>query len=157
MGKLANKVDLQRTYIGLLQQKLALSEAKNQELTGHVSSSAQTVLSIRAQLKDVEDRLNTQDKTTEALSNYLTKNADKIALPTLGDELNIVRPAAAAAPVAPAAPVRRINSRLRPVIGTQVYADSDYTAVPYIPQGAFYPPSFDGIPTIVIEREDDGQ
>jgi hypothetical protein len=180
MGKLANKVDLQRAYIGMLRNKLHIANLKNKQLHDHVEHSADTVVSIRGQLKAVEDRLNKQDKTTQLLSDFLTKNQDKIELPPLKDDLEI-RGTPVVQPRSNARLARRVrakvvasNSRLRPVPGTQVFADAHVPAfIPATNGPVFYPSSayFTGvtpfthptyepygghIPTIVVEREDSG-
>lgn len=178
IGKLASKVDLQKSYIGLLRNKLHLANLKNKELHDHVEHSADTVVSIRSQLKQVEERLNTQDKTTAALSDFLTKNQDKIELPALADDLEIrgtpVVPGSARLARRVQRSIRLSNSRLRPVEGTQVYADAHAAFIPAQPTAVlgpqFFPSSYFGapasasaffapgmdIPTIVVEANDDG-
>jgi hypothetical protein len=183
IGKLANKVDLQKSYIELLRSKLRLAKSKNRELRRHVAHTKKTTKSIRAQLQQVEARLNNQDAKTTQLKSFLKDKKDTIRLPQLADDLE-VRGTPVNKKVSSQQPRRRRRrsrrvssklSHLRPVEGTQTYADAH--SIPFIPaQATFIPAShyfvpgsvptplthptynpYDGIPTIVVERSDDGK
>jgi len=176
IGKLANKVDLQRSYIGLLSEKLRVAQLKNKRLNAHVKHSVDTVSDVRQQLKAIKARLTSQDQKTEKLVDFLGQHKDTTELPALKDDL-VIRGPRTTVPKHNAKLARRvrakINKRLRPVDGTQVYASADYTRIP-IPAPHWFPSSFfhptgptplthptypfgaDGIPTIVVERRDDG-
>jgi len=167
IGKLANKVDLQRAYIGLLHQKLRAEKLRNKKLRAHSRHTADTVNSFRQQLKFMSDRLKKQDKSRDHLENYLAKHKDNRKLPNYKDDLEI-RGERITRPRHPHRGTRR-GRRSRPVAGTQVYANAHYN-IPlaraqflahFISDNAAAPPTFtvgaDGIPTIVVEREDDGR
>ena len=91
MGRLANQVDLQKSYISLLLKKLAIAQLKNAELANHVALSTSTVASVRAQIGAMESRLNSQDDVTKALAQFLTAQGEGDApLPDAPTEVEIV-------------------------------------------------------------------
>lgn len=160
IGKLANKLDESRNYIKSLETKLNLSRAKVHKLKGHVAHSKATASSIRAQLKAVEARLNGQDAKTAEVSAYLAK---KVNTPNakFNDNLKVVGKRVKSV----SRRGRKLRSKLHPVAGTQTLADASVSfqangVFPFpVDVQTFTPPAFapvGGIPTIVIERADDG-
>lgn len=79
MGRLANQVDVQRSYINLLLRKLAIAQIKNAELANHVALSSSTVASVRAQIGAMESRLASQNSVTQALAQSLSALPDSSA------------------------------------------------------------------------------
>jgi hypothetical protein len=167
VGKLANQIDLQRSYIRLLQDKLKVAGLKNRELHAHVAHSADTVVAVRSQLAAVEQRLNKQDKTTVMLAGFLKQNEDSAALPPISDNVEVrgtpVKKLKAASQRRAA---KRSNVHMRPVAGTQTFARpaarfdiGSFFNGPAAP-AFFQPLPYRGglpIPTIVVEETDDGR
>jgi len=166
MGKLADKVDLQSKYISLLREKLHIAKALNRRLRRHAADARSTNEDIRSQLKSIKSRLAAQDRKHQDVNEYLEKNVDKVKLPSLGPEMEIVGPRLHHRR-------RKFAARLRPVPGTQTYA-AHFSPYIYPASPVFIPSSapsvhvvdrpfahpFEGplgnIPTIIVERPDNG-
>lgn len=123
MGKLANQVDSQRAYIRALERQLAAARQKNLAMHRHVQHSHATAQGIRAQLAAVEQRLDTQDKATTRLSDYISHKKER-RLPKHKDDLEVKRPKGKKSKKRSARRDRfqRRVMRLRPVQGTQTFA-----------------------------------
>jgi len=118
----------------------------------------------------MEARLNKQDQSSDALEHFLSKHKDTKPLPKYTDNLEI-RGQRVTSPKAKVARRlrrgRRSNKRLHPVDGTAVLASAQYSYTHHAPAVVFptpfshptFEPTFfpgDAIPTIVVERNDNG-
>jgi hypothetical protein len=180
VGKLANKVDLQKKYISLLRQKLHLSQSKNRKLRQYIRRQHKANEDVKQRLDAIKSNLASADAKRNELKAYLTANKDSIQLPSLGPDYAFTGPR-----ITGRRKRVKINSRLRPVVGSETFARSVYPfyapnyAVHTLPANygryghsvvsspIIFPagPTFsDGdaiqapssIPTIIMERPDDG-